>query len=149
MFTLRYFCFYQIIAQYKCNEKDNTECKQTDFKRRCVMKTAKLLNWIIAIGGVWEVLAPFILSYSATKSAMWDAIIIGVVLVILGAWAGLASASSTVKALSWVNAVLGLWLIIAPFILAYSGVTAAMWNDIIVGIIIVVLGVWAAQAVKE
>ncbi len=113
------------------------------------MKTAKVLNWVIAIGGVWEILAPFILSYSAAKTPMWDAIIIGVVLVILGAWAGLANASGTVKALSWVNAVLGLWLIIAPFILAYSSVKAAMWNDIIVGIIIVVLGVWAAQSIKE
>lgn len=112
------------------------------------MKTAKTLNWIIAVGGVWELLAPFILSYSQTKTAMWDAIIIGIVLVVLGAWAGLANEVGTVKALSWVNAVLGLWLVIAPFILAYSGVAAAMWNDIIVGIIVLVLGVWAAQTAK-
>ena len=112
------------------------------------MKTAKTLNWIIVVGGVWEVLAPFILGYSQTKGAMWDAIIIGVVLVILGAWAALANASGTMKTLSWVNAVLGLWLIIAPFILAYSKVAAAMWNDIIVGIIVLVLGAWAASTVK-
>ncbi len=116
--------------------------------RRWMMKTAKTLNWIIAVGGVWELLAPFILSYSQTKTAMWDAIIIGIVLVVLGAWAGLANEVGTVKALSWVNAVLGLWLVIAPFILAYSGVAAAMWNDIIVGIIVLVLGVWAAQTAK-
>ncbi len=113
------------------------------------MKNAKTLNWVIAVAGVWEVLAPFILSYSQTKTAMWDAMIIGIVLAVLGAWAGLANETKTVKALSWVNAVLGLWLVIAPFILAYSGVAAAMWNDIIVGIIVVVLGVWAAQSVQE
>ncbi len=149
MFTLRYLRFYPCMAQYKRNEKDNTERKPTDSKRRCVMKTAKSLNWIIAIGGVWEILAPFLLSYSKATTAMWDAIIIGLALVILGAWAGLANESNTVKSLSWVNAVLGLWLVIAPFILAYSGVAAAMWNDVIVGIIVLVLGVWAAQAFKE
>ena len=112
------------------------------------MKTAKTLNWLVAVGGAWEFLAPFILSYSQTKTALWDAIIIGIVLVVLGAWAGLANEVGTVKALSWVNAVLGLWLVIAPFILAYSGVAAAMWNDIIVGIIVLVLGIWAAQTAK-
>ncbi len=112
------------------------------------MKTAKTLSWIVAVGGVWEVLAPFLLGYSGTRNALWDAIVVGVLLIILGAWAALASAPATVKALNWVNVVLGVWLIIAPFVLAYTGVMAAMWNDIIVGIIIAVLAAWAALSVK-
>ncbi len=112
------------------------------------MKTAKTLNWIVAIVGVWEVLAPFLLKYTSVTGAMWDAIIIGLALIILGAWAGYSSAPSTVKALSWVNAVLGVWLIIAPFVIGYTGVAAAMWNDIIVGVVVAVLGAWAALAVK-
>jgi len=108
------------------------------------MKTAKWLNWIIVVAGIWEVLASFILGYSATTSAMWDAIVVGIVLIVLGAWAALANSSSTIKILSWINAVLGLWLIVAPFIIGYSNVVTAMWNDIIVGIIVIVLGVWAA-----
>jgi len=43
---------------------------------------------------------------------------------------------------------LGIWLIIAPFVLSYSGVAAAMWNDIIVGIIVAVLAAWAALVVS-
>ena len=113
------------------------------------MKTAKNLNWVIAIAGLWEVVAPFILTYSKATTPMWDAIIVGIVLVVLGAWAALANASGTVKILSWVNAVIGLWLIVAPFILSYTSVAAAMWNDIVVGIVVVVLGVWAALTVKE
>ena len=113
------------------------------------MKTAKTLNWVIVIGGVWEVLAPFILAYSDAKGAMWDAIIIGLALIVLGAWAALTNAGSTVKTLSWINAILGLWLIIAPFLLSYSKVAAAMWNDIIIGIIVLALGAWAASAAKE
>ena len=113
------------------------------------MKTAKNLNWVIAIAGIWEVIAPFVLSYTRVSSAMWDAIIIGIVLVILGVWAALANSAGTVKGLSWVNAILGLWLIIAPFILSYSSTASAMWNDIIVGVIVVILGVWAALAGGE
>jgi hypothetical protein len=57
--------------------------------------------------------------------------------------------------LSWTNALLGLWLVVAPFVLGYGvaveaealatagavgGAQAAMWNDIIVGVIVLVLG---------
>ena len=61
------------------------------------MKTAKNLNWVIAVAGLWEVVAPFILSYSKHATPMWDAIIVGIVLIVLGAWAALANASGTIQ----------------------------------------------------
>lgn len=46
---------------------------------------------------------------------------------------------STVKGVSGTNIAAGLWLIAAPFILAYTGVTAAMWNAILVGLAVLAL----------
>lgn len=37
----------------------------------------------------------------------------------------------------WMNFVLGIWVIISPFVLFLSG--AAMWNNVILGIIIAAL----------
>ncbi len=111
------------------------------------MKTAKILSWIIAVAGLWEIVAPFIFGMTATTAFLWDAIIIGLALVVLGVWAALANQETTVKYLNWINAVLGLWLIIAPFVLSYSSAAAAMWNDIIIGLVVLVLGAWAALAV--
>jgi len=45
------------------------------------------------------------------------------------------------KALSWVNFILGLWLIVAPFALHYRDLSAAMWNNVIVGIVIAILAI--------
>ena len=42
------------------------------------------------------------------------------------------------KALSWIFVLAGIWLIIAPFVLAYEG--AARWNDIVLGLIVGILG---------
>ena len=50
----------------------------------------------------------------------------------------------TAKGLSWVIAIAGLWEILAPFIIGYSSVTGAMVNDMVVGILVVILGIWAA-----
>ena len=48
------------------------------------------------------------------------------------------------KALSWINCILGIWLIIAGFTLS-AGVGAVMAERIILGIIIVVLAATAAS----
>ncbi len=43
--------------------------------------------------------------------------------------------------LSWINFILGLWLIIAPFVLHFSNNQAATWNSVIVGIVVAVLSI--------
>jgi len=111
------------------------------------MKTAKSLSWIIAVAGLWEIAAPFLFGMSATTAFLWDGVIVGLGLLVFGVWAALSSKEDTVKFLNWINAVLGLWLIIAPFALGYSNVATAMWNDIIIGAGALVLGVWAAVSV--
>ncbi len=45
------------------------------------------------------------------------------------------------KGLSWINFILGLWLIVAPFALHFRDVSAAMWNSVILGIVIAVLSI--------
>jgi hypothetical protein len=110
------------------------------------MGTQKALSWLVALVGAWEVIAVAVLGYSASSAALWDAILVGAVLVVLGIWAALSNQTGTDRALDWINVVLGVWLIIAPFLLGYSALTAALWNDIIVGIVVVVLAGWAALA---
>jgi hypothetical protein len=96
--------------------------------------------------GIWLLVAPFILSYTSSI-AQWNDIIVGIIVLVLAAirewqpeeWSGL----------SWVNALAGAWLVFAPFILAYSSVTAALWNDIIVGIVVAVLAIWSAVSTPK
>lgn len=46
----------------------------------------------------------------------------------------------------WVNVVLGVWLILSPWILGFSGMTNAMWNAVIVGLLV---GVLALSVTRE
>ena len=102
------------------------------------------ISWVIAIAGVWEILAPFILGFSNLAAGVWNNVIVGILLIIFGAWAALSANVGTGKTLDWISAVLGLWLVVSPFILGTAVVAAALWNDIIVGVIVIILGVWAA-----
>ena len=110
------------------------------------MKTHKTLSWLVALAGLWELIAAFTLGYSASPAALWNAIIIGLALIVLGTWAAVSNEVATDKTLDWVNVVLGIWLITAPFLLGYRSVTTALANDAIVGVIVLALAGWAVSA---
>jgi hypothetical protein len=44
----------------------------------------------------------------------------------------------------WVVVILGLWLIVSPWVLGYSGQVNATWNAVIVGIIFFVVGLYGS-----
>ena len=41
--------------------------------------------------------------------------------------------------LPWLNVILGIWLIVSPFLLGYSTLMNVMYNDIIVGVLVAVI----------
>jgi hypothetical protein len=108
------------------------------------MRTANSLSWLVTLAGLWELVSPFIMGYSAITVAMWNAVIVGVVLILLAGWAALSQEVSTDRTLDWINAILGFWLVVSPFVLGYSASMVALWNSAIVGIVVIVLAGWAA-----
>jgi hypothetical protein len=110
------------------------------------MRTASLLSWLVVVAGIWEVLSPFVVGYSALTVAMWNAIIVGVILILLAGWAAFSQNISTDRTLDWINAILGGWLLVSPFILGYSAARIALWNDAIIGILVIILAGWAATS---
>ncbi len=107
------------------------------------VKTVKLASGTNAGIGVWLVLAPFVLGYSALQGPLWNDIITGVIIAAL-AMIRFGSPLGSVWA-SWTNAGIGAWLVIAPFVLG-GYVVPATWNDIVTGVLVVILAVVSAQA---
>ena len=90
------------------------------------------------IPGAWLVIAPFVLGYT-TSQAIWNDELIGLVLMI----AALVRFHRAFRGdwLSYLRMVLGLWLIIASFVL-HDTTPQAHWNDVIVGIVVLAVTIW-------
>lgn len=97
------------------------------------------LSWLVFIAGLWLIISPFILGYSGSGTAASNDIIVGIVVAVLG-FINAVWGRTTASWLPWITAIVGLYLIAAPFFLNYRSLTSAFTNDIILGIIIVVLG---------
>lgn len=108
-------------------------------------RTRTTVHWLSGgniIAAIWLVIAPFALTYTDTNAALWNDIILGVGIGIVALIR--VGMPLRYEMLSWLNALLGIWLIIAPFALGYSDLAEPLWNDIIVGAIVLVLAVWSA-----
>ncbi len=107
----------------------------------------KVLNWMIVFCGLWEagdIAAVFVPGFGEIPAPVWNHIIVGVLLVIVGTWAALTRQASTARIMNWTAAAAGVWLVIASFVLRSPLTGPGLWNDVIVGLVVFVLGLWAA-----
>lgn len=102
-------------------------------------------SWAVMVLGLWLLLSPFTLAYTGVEAAVWNAVIVG--FAILGV-AGARAYVGVPAEYSWINVVLGLWLIVAPFALAFADVPWAAGNQIAVGILVAGLAAMSAAAGK-
>jgi len=102
-------------------------------------------DWMILTLGVWLFLAPFFMAYASLAGAAgWNSYIVGGFIAISAASALWWPAP---KAPEWINLVLGLWLVAAPFVFGFYGTeAAAAWNLIAVGILVAGEAAWALAA---
>jgi hypothetical protein len=112
----------------------------------------KVLNWIIALLGLWEfgdVAALFVPDFGHIPAFMWNHILVGFLLMIVGVCAARTRSTGTAKTLDWIAAALGAWLMIASLILGNNAAAVGLWNDIIVGAAVFILAAWAALTAPQ
>jgi len=100
------------------------------------MDDAPGISWINILLGIWVILSPFVLGFSQLPRAMWNNVATGIAIGIL---AIIRSGMRQQPGWSWVNVILGIWLIISPFAVAFMTTGVALWNNVILGIIIAII----------
>ena len=108
----------------------------------------KMKHWqdpINALLGIWLIISPWVLGFSSETAAMANFVIVGILLL-----AAALGAMYVPKAWEeWTESVLGLWMIVSPWIVRYTAVQAAKTDAILAGIVILILGLWAVQDEKS
>jgi len=102
----------------------------------------RALHWFIALLGLWEagdILLPFVAGVGHVQTSVWNHIIVGIILMIVGVWAGLTSDTGAARATDGIAAAAGLWLILASFVLGSPLAVPGLWNDVAVGVVVLIL----------
>jgi hypothetical protein len=77
-------------------------------------------------------LTPWIFGFSATATPAWAAWIAGLLI----ALAGVGALAGHAYPAAWANLVLGIWAILAPWILGFAALAAAMWSHVVLGALV-------------
>ena len=110
----------------------------TDFNDKLTTQWKDTANLLL---GIWLAISPWALSYAGHATAAGNAHLVGLVIGL----AALAALVAFQEWEEWLNTALGAWLIVSPFILGFSTLMSALWNQLIVGILVAGLSVWAAM----
>ena len=87
-------------------------------------------GWVNVLLGIWVIVSPFVLEYTAPR-VIWSNVVAGAIVLIIA----LLRTVVRQPGWSWINVLLAIWIIISPFVLGFLS-AAEMWNNIALGIII-------------
>lgn len=102
------------------------------------MLEKKWFDWGNMVLGIWLVISPWLLGFSATASVLWSTLIVGLLVIGISAW-GLYQPEK--RYAEWINMILGVLLFIAPWGLGFTTMAAAAWNAWILGVLVALISV--------
>ncbi|RDI70732.1 SPW repeat protein [Halopelagius longus] len=115
----------------------------------------KWLSAVIGLLGLW-MLAQAVL-FELAASQFWNDVLVGALFLVVGAYNYYRRSNERIGnvAAAAVAALVGLWLIVAPFVLGVdAGATETandlgFWNDVVVGLIAAVIGGYSAYKARD
>ena len=108
----------------------------------------KSLQWEDWVGiglGVWLIISPWTLGFSAQSAATMNALIVGSFLVL----EEFLEVVVHELAEEWIDLVAGLWLMVSPFVLGFAAQTVASVNTVAVGVLTVLFAAWALSPLDK
>jgi hypothetical protein len=97
------------------------------------------ISWINILLGIWMIISPFALGFANVPRSMWNNVVLGIVIAIV---AIIRTSTTRQPGWGWLNALLGIWVVISPLVLGLV-LGNAIWNNVILGIIITILA-WSS-----
>ena len=88
--------------------------------------------------GAWLIAAPFVLGYAGSRPELGNDVAVGALLIACSWWM-LAAGTGQIAA-GGLQLLAGLWLIAAPFLWHYGQLSRPFTNDVIIGILAVLVG---------
>ena len=97
-------------------------------------------DWINLVLAAFLFVSPWLFGFAEQPLASWNAWICGAVIAVVA----LAAIAWFAEWEEWINIAIGIWLVVAPWVLGFSMVAAAMWSHVIFGAVIIAFAAWSA-----
>jgi hypothetical protein len=97
------------------------------------------------LAGIWLLISPFVLSFRHLGDAVANNVVLGIIIGLLALYRFFSPTHGVW--VSWLNVLLGIWVLISPWVLGFNFTSpVARSNNVIMGIIVIILAGWSALA---
>ncbi|HET6741024.1 MAG TPA: SPW repeat protein [Kribbella sp.] len=105
-------------------------------------RVAQAIDGLTFLTGLYLAISPWVVGFNAMPSLTGNNLIVGIALALLAV--GFASAYGRMHGMAWVAPLVGVWTIIAPWVVSGDvSNTRTVWNNVVTGAIAVLLGLAA------
>ena len=112
---------------------------RANYERVAESTSAHVTFGLALLTGLYVAASPWIVGFSATASLATSDLIVGIAVAFLAY--GFATALDRAHGMTWTLPVLGVWLIVSPWVLRGFEPTAGMiWSNVVAGGLLTVLG---------
>jgi hypothetical protein len=123
---------------------DVAELRET-YDRAGSSTRAQIADGLTLLAGLYLAISPWVVGFQGFRNLTINNLIVGLAVVALAM--GLASAFGRTYGVSWLVPLLGIWAIIAPWVIRGQPVTTGtVWNNVVTGAVIVVCSLAAMAA---
>ncbi len=105
---------------------------------------ARGASWANLVLAIWLIIAPWTVGYSMDVPAVWNSTFVGICILLVA----LVAAGSRSPGPSWANLAFGVWLVLSPLLLGIAS-RSALWNFVIVGILVAVDALLSIRAKRR
>ncbi|GAA3832956.1 SPW repeat protein [Sphaerisporangium flaviroseum] len=110
------------------------------YERASSSTAAQVIDGLTLLAGLYLAISPWVVGFNGLSRLAVSNMVTGLALAALAL--GFASAYGRTYGLTWIAPILGIWTILSPWIIR-SHTTGSIWNNVITGIIILLLGLGA------
>jgi predicted MFS family arabinose efflux permease len=125
-----------------CTARENT-VDQASFvevvMENGLMESKKAQDWLNLVLAAALFVSPWVLGFASETIPAWNAWIVGVLLAALA----VAALSAFAEWEEWSSLVLGVWLIVSPWLLQFAANMNAMWTHVVLGALVAAVSAWA------
>src|SRR5690349_12103054 len=101
-------------------------------------------DWATLVAGIWLLISPWVVGYAGDSVAMGNAVIFGIAIIIYS----VVELSVPRAWEEWLMMAAGAWLIVSPWVLGFGAEARAVWDTVVVGIVVLLLALWARSTVS-
>ena len=102
-------------------------------------------DWVNLVLAVLLFISPWVFGFSLEPYPAWNAWISAIVIFVVA----IGALSAFREWEEWLNLIAGIWVVVAPWVVAFSAITNAVWAHVVLGLLVAAAAAWEIWDVRH